>query len=248
MIDHVTAASLAEPFDPNGYAVPVGYWDETGLAQGTGFLARSDGQVAFYTAAHNLTGTEPVATDGWVGWTRAIEAFPELEPGSDGVTIKAFVDPDCDTPTENFAWSQSTHRPGYMVDAIRFDPVMTSDVLTVLEARYRVIDLDTAKHDLGMGEHLTCVGFPRRPENPDEFPYCPPDRRDGRFLGHVGGAIQAEYPAVRGFSGGPVFTADGLFVGMHVGGDAKVPHPYLLARIIAPHDVIALGAGPVGSS
>lgn len=246
MNQNVVEPPSDEPADVSRYAVPMGYLDEGVSVQFTGFLGSTGGDVSLYTAAHNLYGDEPVATEGWLGWQRELNVFVNPEPGARSVQVGVIADDGFGSATANFDWSVNQCKPEFMIDALRIREDASPGLMPLLRQRYPIVELDLSPHEFGATDVLTCVGHPRRPENPDEFPYSPPGRCEGSYWRHRDGRIEAAYRSRRGFSGGPVFTQRGRLAGMHVrlraGIDVRAPsEPVWVAETVTSQDVLCLG-------
>lgn len=238
----------ASDFDPDRYPIPVSHPSDYAVA--TAFLGRAGREVALYTAAHNLAAhTVPAQkwprVDGWSWVAQTLHVHTSRDTRSRPAEL-VIVDPASGphgsetrrtrpvTPT--FA---SLHAADHTMiwDAVRLPHSMTSALFSNDVDRLGVVDLDELDTP-PIDSPLICVGYPpvRALSQERVWPQDPPARLTGTLCGTLDGHYQASFASLKGFSGGPVFTPNGQFVGMLTGNDVMhIPAPRReLSRIVRP--------------
>lgn len=102
-----------------------------------------------------------------------------------------------------------------MADMMAFHDAEHGDLLARLASAYEVItEPDTLSYS--EGDRLTVYGYP---DHGDAWPYSPARIDSGPIIrmNPLGPMLEARIDPRQGFSGGPVFTDDGLCVGMMIG-------------------------------
>lgn len=241
---NATSATATTPlFSPDRYVVPVGFVGPN-YAVGSGFIGKRGDRVAFYTAAHNVADgtingrTWPI--DDWKWLIPELPVYTSAASSPACLAIQIYTS-DSGKKEPLFNWREPV--PGSVRDALKFD---TSQIHPLLEAcldEFDVVDLDVAAADPNPSDEVTCVGFPwPEGDGPASWPYFPPARESGPFLRVECEHILADFVGKKGFSGGPAFTGDGLFVGMVVGAEKGIRSGryYNYARIVTAQDLFSL--------
>jgi trypsin-like peptidase len=230
------------------FAIPVA----NSVGTGTGFLAHSRGEIAFYTVAHNL-GPYPKRNDGLLavgGWEWLDTELEVLASSVNGTPVGrlpiVMTTDETERPGEaNLGFASLSPEQGRLTDAARFDPRLGLQVLQELRMRFDIVDLDEAALQVDQGEPLFCLGYPAA-----EAPYGgarafdrEASRCHGAYLGRGPTYDWASMRATDGYSGGPVFTRAGRFAGMVAGSYRRltIGRMYELSWLVKPADLIALG-------
>jgi hypothetical protein len=118
---------------------------------------------------------------------------------------------------------------GSMADMMALYGLNHMATISGLRSHFEVVPLIPPSVTLTAGDVLTCYGYPNVADEPT-WPYVPARSAKGNFLrvgDAAGNMIEASVPTEEGFSGGPVFTEAGVFVGMLIGETSGV------ARIVS---------------
>lgn len=189
---------------------PDGNW-----AIGTGFLGRLSDELALFTAAHFPTNAQPVADANWTGWPNSVVVHvDDVETQQLDLFVEA-----AGLRTPLFRFRRASDEPRKLADMMAFRGPAYTEVLKVLRARYEPVQLVTSGDwSITVGDSLHCFGYPDR-GGTTNWPYSPASTASGPFLGLAEGGmmLEASCNATKGFSGGPVFDDQAVFVGMVIG-------------------------------
>lgn len=241
-MDATSTTSTVQHFNPDRYVVPLGFTGP-GHAVGSGFWGMRNHRIAFYTAAHNV-GNASIRGRTWRidDWSWLISELPVYVSAAGNATsqtLQVFAEGDRGR-ISMFNWLEPAS--GVMCDAVRFGGSQIRTALDACAGQFDIVNLDAVMTDLTPADELVCVGFPLEDRGTASWPYFPPARREGSFLGVEHGHILANFVAEEGLSGGPVFTANGSFVGILTGNDRGIRNGryYNYARIVTAQDVLSL--------
>lgn len=188
-----------------------------------------------YTGAHVPVGTQPRATDGWVGWPTAVHVW---QSPTRPLEMKMFAMTIPVTPLFSFFLNPqpllgSSLLPPSMADLIALKAPQHASVLHALAEVFDEVNLDDEVLPEA-GAPLIGFGYPDLGGDA-KWPYEDASTAMGEFLRAEGGLVRAKMPLDDGFSGGPVFSEDGAFVGMMIGTDGSEGTPGAdHARLVRP--------------
>lgn len=183
---------------------------------GTAFIATLDDNDYLVTVAHALTGNQNF-TDRWEEWASQIHlqlGMPSAvssEAVDKAVPIRTFREVDS-LVRPRFRYTHTIHSTSQFVDLLML-PVRKNWAWAMDVPRVQI----SAYSQLSVGNRVSVSGFPT-----SERPLCA--HRNGPVLsipGETSGLITARMTAGPGYSGSPVFSDHGAFVGMCAGQDSQ---------------------------
>ena len=213
-------AGMTSPNTANRAAVlPIVVETPGRLSAGSGFLLRVFGEVFLATVAHHATRLS-ANPDAWGTWTPRLHIAqgPPNAPGDPipvfPEAVELFTTDALGARLARFRYVRPAWTPGFIADVILLplDPAWTwvetvSVVDTALSAPPAV--------STGGGYSAVVWGYPATD------PQWPNSRRSSGLVVGLSGPGPAllivDMPVAEGFSGAPVFTTDGLFLGMVIG-------------------------------
>lgn len=177
------------------------------LAIGTAFLMRRSG-LWLVSCAHIGQNRHP--TPDWSTWASELSIFP-TEASRCNMPMFAVAN-DVRTPTFRFRLQED----GFLADMIALRLIEEVVAPGGLLEHFCVIEPKTFQIAPALGEPLIGYGFPDRPEL-SSWPYYPADETAGTFARQNKAMFESLQPVQKGHSGGPVWSAEGKFVGMMIG-------------------------------